>query len=161
MSIRDLVPWTRGSAPLAKRESNGDPFLSLREEMNRLFDHFHTGFDLAPLADASSWTPKINVTENDKAVLVSAELPGMDEKDIDVSYENGLLTIRGEKKQEKEEKEKNFFRSERSYGMFQRSIELPYEIDEERIDAQYKKGVLNLTLPKTKEAATRTRRIPV
>ena len=106
MSIRDLVPWTRRTAPLAKRENGGDPFLSLREEMNRLFDSFHTGFDLAPFADTAAWTPKINVTENENAVLVSAELPGMDEKDIQVSYEHGVLSIRGEKKQETEEKEK-------------------------------------------------------
>jgi HSP20 family protein len=167
MSIRDLVPWNRGNGKqnsLAKNETN-DPFTSLREEMNRLFDSFHTGFEPAQLSridDASaSWAPKVNVTENDNALLVTAELPGIDEKDIDVSLDNGLLTIRGEKKQEKEEKDKNFYRSERSYGMFQRSLALPVEVDENKIDAEYKKGVLKLTLPKTKEAISKVRKIPV
>ncbi|HLX64029.1 MAG TPA: Hsp20/alpha crystallin family protein [Planctomycetota bacterium] len=161
MSIRDLVPWSRGKSPsLAPRESY-DPFVSLRDEMNRLFDNFHNGFELAPFAESSGWMPRVNVTENDKAILVSAELPGMEEKDIDVSYEHGMLTIKGEKKQEHEEKGKNFYRSERSFGSFQRSIELPCEVEEGKIEAQYKKGVLNLTLPKTKESIGKSRKIPV
>ena len=128
--------------------------------MNRLFESFHTGFELTPFASAD-WAPRINVAENDKALLVTAELPGLDEKDIEVSLESGTLTIKGEKKEEREEKGKNYFRSERTFGSFQRSIALPCEVAEDKIEAQYKKGVLNLTLPKMQEAAAKERKIAV
>jgi HSP20 family protein len=159
MSLRDLVPWKGGRTSSLAKRGNGDPFLALRDEMNRLFENFDTGFALDTAT--ADWSPKLNVTENDKAVLVSAELPGMEEKDIEVTLHNGLLTIRGEKKQEHEEKDANFYRSERTYGSFERSLTLPCDVEEGKVEARYNKGVLNLTLPKTKEAVSSVKKIPV
>jgi HSP20 family protein len=101
------------------------------------------------------WTPSVDVSETPKEVIVKAELPGMDPKDIDVSVRGDILTLSGERKQETEEKGENFHRVERSYGSFSRSVKLPAEVDSGKVDATYKDGVLRITMPKTKEAATK------
>ena len=101
------------------------------------------------------------MTETDKEVKVCAEIPGVDAKDIDVSVEDGTLTIKGEKKYEQEEKEKGQYRMERSYGSFERSIPLPTDVDESKAKAEFKKGVLRLTLPKRPGAQPRRKKIPV
>jgi HSP20 family protein len=101
------------------------------------------------------------VKENDKNYQVTAELPGMDENDIEVTLDNNALTISGEKKQETEDKGQNYYRMERSYGSFQRSISLPPGIESDNIDANFNKGILTITLPKTTEAQQHTKRIPV
>jgi HSP20 family protein len=101
------------------------------------------------------------VSETDKEIKVSAELPGMDEKDIDVSLTRDSLTIKGEKKQETEDKGEDYYRMERSYGSFTRSIPLPIEVDTDKVQATFKKGVLEITLPKTARAIQETRKIPV
>jgi HSP20 family protein len=126
---------------------------SLRRDMNRMFDEFFRG-DI--LADESffgrDWTPPVDVVENDNAFILKAELPGMNKDDVKITLENNLLTIRGEKKNETEKKEGNFHRVERSYGMFERSFTIPGTITASEIDAQYKDGILTLTLPKAAEA---------
>lgn len=142
------------------------PFVSLQREMNRLFDNFFGGLSLSPWApleqgSAESFTPRINVSENDKEIKISAELPGMDENDIDVSLTRDTLTIRGEKKEEKEDKGKDYYRMERSYGSFTRSIPLPVEVNTDKVEATFKKGILHITLPKTETAIEKTKKVPI
>ncbi len=125
----------------------------LRRDMNRMFDEFFRG-DM--LADDSfftrDWTPAVDVVENNDSYILKAELPGMTKDDVKITLENNVLTIRGEKKDEFEKKEKNFHRIERSYGAFERSFTIPGSIKSENIDAQYNNGILTLTLPKAEEA---------
>lgn len=135
--MSSLIPW-RGDVE------------RLRNEMERLYGRF---FDLRPFhrGGEGDWVPSLDVSETSQAVVVQAEIPGMESKDIDVSLEAGILTIRGERKREHEEKDENFHRVERSYGSFYRSIRLPAEVDPEGVKATYKKGILKITLPKTKK----------
>lgn len=144
------------------RREEYSPFSLFRNEMNRLFDNFFRGFDIEPFEKRlGSFYPDIDVTETDKEIKVSAELPGMDDKDIDVSLTKNALTLKGEKKEEKEEKKKDYYRMERSYGSFSRTIHLPVEIDTEKAKAQFKKGVLIITLPKTTKAIKETKKISI
>lgn len=142
------------------------PFTSLQREMNRLFDNFFGGLSpssWAPLGrgGAESFTPHIDVSETDKEIKVSAELPGMDENDIDVSLTKDTLTIRGEKKEEREDKGKDYYRMERSYGSFSRNIPLPVEVNTDKVEATFKKGILYVTLPKTMSAIEKTKKVPI
>jgi HSP20 family protein len=156
-----IVPWRRSEErSLAKHAP--DPFSYLRNQINRVFDDFWGESWLAPRHEiAAGFWPQVDVTETDKEIKVSAEIPGVDAKDIDVSVENSMLTIKGEKKYEREEKEKGQYRMERSYGSFARSIELPVEVDESKAKAEFKKGVLRLTLPKRPGAQSRRKKIAV
>jgi HSP20 family protein len=130
--------------------------------MDSLFDNFFRGFDLEPFESrAGGFSPKVDVFENDREITVSAELPGMDEKDIDVSLQDHVLTIKGEKKEEKEDKGKDYCRMERSYGSFVRTIPLPVEVETDKIEARFRKGVLSITLPKTAGAVQETKKIAV
>lgn len=165
MQIRDLIPWGRERKDLIRHQGEGDnPLLSLQRDINRVFDDFWnrfertTGFSNGFLAAGA---PSTDVSETDEAVEVSVELPGMDEEDIDVSLTDDFLTIRGEKKGEKEERKKGYYLSERHYGSFYRSIPLPPGVDGTKADAQFKKGVLTVTLPKTPEAQEKVRKIEV
>jgi HSP20 family protein len=148
-----------------------DPWASFRNEMDRLFDRF-TGISGAPslrrmsgmerYEGTSGFTiPPVDITDDDKAYKIAAELPGMSEKDIEVSLTGDMLVLKGEKRQEREEKEKNRYLSERSHGTFQRSFVLPEGIDRDRISAEFSKGVLTLTMPKTPEAQKQQKRIEV
>lgn len=143
-----------------------EPWRSFRGEMDRLFDRFAKGFGF-PTFEPFSTTevdfavPAVDLTEDDKAYKVTAELPGIDEKDIDVTVSGGMLVIKGEKKQEKEEKDKNYYLSERSYGSFQRSFTLPEGVDEDKIAANFAKGVLTVTLPKSADAQKAQKKIEV
>jgi HSP20 family protein len=160
MAIKNLVPFGKRSIP-AKREE-GSPFALLRREMDSLFDNFFHGFDFEPFeARFAAFNPKVDVTESDKEIKIAAELPGMDEKDIDVSLQNNMLTIKGEKKEEKEDKGKDYYRMERSYGSFSRTIPLPIEVETDKVEAKFKKGVLNITLPKSAKAVAETKKIAV
>lgn len=149
-----------------------DPWSSLRTEMDRLFDRFAGGFGMPSFrqmlgspffgggdGNSAIASPAIDITEDDKAYRVTAELPGMNEKDIEVVVSGDRLTLRGEKRQERQDANKHL--SERSYGMFQRSFTLPEAIDRERIEAGFNNGVLTLTLPKTEQAARQSRKIEV
>ena len=145
----------------------GDPFLSLHREMNRLFDDVFRGTGL-PAATGSQGqgdvgtfvNASMNVSETDKEIRITAELPGVTEQDIDVSLDDDVLTIRGEKKFERKDDKENFHFVERSYGTFQRSLRLPYAVDSEQVQASFENGVLTVTLPKT-ERQERSRRIQV
>ncbi len=168
MAMRDLIPWNRGREVSTRRGENADPFLTLHREMNRLFDDVLRGFDLAPFgaADpffdrtaglAADW-PRVEVGETDKEIKVTAELPGMDEKDVDVALSGGALVIRGEKKSETEDKERRF--SERSYGSFERRIPVD-DIEEDKVSASFKNGVLTVVLPKIETARDNVKRIAI
>lgn len=145
----------------------GDPFLSLHREMNRLFDDVFRGASL-PAATGSQGqgdvgnfiNASMNVSETDKEIRITAELPGVSEQDIDVSLDDDVLTIRGEKKFERKDNKENFHFVERSYGTFQRSLRLPYAVDAEQVQASFENGVLTVMLPKT-ERQERSRRIQV
>jgi HSP20 family protein len=130
--------------------------------MDRLFDDF---FDLAPFSDVEdrlgAFSPSVDVTEIDNQVQVTAELPGLTEDDIDLSLSQNVLTIRGEKKEEQEERDQNYHRIERSYGSFQRNIPLPVEVEAEQVEASFKNGVLTVTMPKTAQAQQERKKIEV
>ncbi|HYF48185.1 MAG TPA: Hsp20/alpha crystallin family protein [Planctomycetota bacterium] len=164
MGFGSMVPWRKKNHLPAKQDDRPmDPFTSLQREMNRLFEEFHRGFDLAPFGEdlASGWMPRVNVSESDKEICVTAELPGMDEKDIDVQLSGDTLTIKGEKKEEKEEKDRNWHRVERSYGSFHREIVLPAEVEAEKTEAKFSKGVLTVTIPKSKQAQKEQKKIEI
>ena len=108
-----------------------------------------------------SFTPRVDISESDKEFQVTAELPGMDEKNLDISLANSVLTLKGEKKEEKEDKRKDYYRMERSYGMFSRTIPLPEGVDLEKVEASFREGVLTVTLPKMVEAQKERKRIPI
>ena len=149
-----------------------DVWQSFRSEMDRLFDRFGGGFgfpslrrmfDIEPAwrTSFSFSTPAIDMSEDEKAYKISAELPGFDAKDIDISVSGDMLVLKGEKRQEKEEKDKNYHFSERAYGSFQRAFELPSSVDRNKVAADFSKGVLTITLPKTAEAQQPGKKIEV
>ena len=138
--------------------------------MDRLFDDFTGGFRRGPLFDPSALRraestfagmPAVDVAETDQAYEITAELPGMEEKNIEVRLANGVLSIKGEKQEEKEEKDKNYYRRERSFGSFERSFQVPDNVDADKIEASFKNGVLSVTLPKTAEAQKEAKKIDV
>lgn len=165
MTVRDLMPWGRSSnrAPSVYRESGENPFLSLHREMNRLFDDAFRSFD-APLpvfGRANGFTagwPNVEISDDDKEIRVTAEVPGLEEKDIEVLLQEGILTLRGEKRAETEDKDRQF--SERYYGRFERRIAVG-DVDENKVAATFKNGVLSVTLPKTEQAQSKAKRIDV
>jgi len=160
MALRDLIPWNNGSRNMAvQRGESGNPLLALHSEMNRLFDDAFRSFNLGPFGSSSlmGW-PNIEVDETDNEVKVVAELPGLDQKDVNVELANGVLTISGEKKSETEDKERLF--SERYYGRFERRIPVD-EVDQDKVAASFKNGVLTVTLPKSPSAQQKVKRIAI
>ena len=168
------VPVRTGQQSTAATPFGRHPFEAFRREMDRLFDDFGRGFwpspfprslfDVAPFGRGEQgWaaTPKVDVTETDKAYEIGAELPGMDEKNIEVKVANGVLTIQGEKQEEKEEKNKDYHLRERSFGSFQRSFQVPDDVDIDKIQCSFKKGLLTVTLPKTAQAQKAAKKIEV
>ena len=147
------------------------PFESLRTQVDRLFRDFETGFLHSPLyRDAENFwrrdlafpvTPAVDIIEKDNAFEITAELPGLDAKNIELSLSDDVLTIKGEKNEEKEEKTKDRYVSERRYGSFRRSVQLPSSVDAGKIEANYKSGVLTVSLPKTAEAQKKQTAIPI
>jgi HSP20 family protein len=170
MTIRDVVPWKWGG--LRRWRSEDEPLTGFRHqmdnlhrEMDRLFESI-TGESFPSLVFPEVFgrellMPQIDETEDEKAFHVSVELPGMDEKDVDITLSDRRLTIRGEKRQDEKEEGKDYYRQERTYGAFRRTIDLPGEVDESKIEAAFKKGVLKIELPKTKEAQQKVRHIDV
>jgi len=163
MAMRDLIPWSPGG-DVAVRRGEDSPFLTLHREMNRLFDDVFRGFDLSPFGSdrffdriAGNW-PSVEVSETDKEIKVTAELPGLDERDVQVELANGVLAIAGEKKTEIEDKDRLF--SERHYGRFERRIPVE-DVDEANISAAFKNGVLTVTLPKVAPAQSKVKRIAI
>lgn len=176
MRIRDLVPWGREKSAKGDRKrrtgrdvivrgDDGDSVVSLQQELNDVFDRFFERFE-RPFFDRSFGLaglsqPSIDITESDKQIKIAVDLPGMDEDDIDVSLTGDILTIRGERRHEREEDEKGYFLHERSYGSFYRTIPMPPGLETDRAKAEFKKGVLRITMPKSSHAKDLTKRIEV
>jgi len=162
MARKDIeVQKGAGQVP-AERRVLTNPFHEFRQEMDRLMENFFGGFvghHFGRRSDA--FVPQVDVVDSEKEIKVSVELPGLDEKDIEVTLTREALTIKGEKKEEKEEKGKNYYRSERSYGSFTRTIPLPVDVDAEKAGASFKKGVLMVKLPKTKQVISETKKVTV
>jgi HSP20 family protein len=135
-----------------------DPFrdlVTLREKMNRLFEDAVTSRGEEKDLVTSSWAPAVDIYEDENELVLTAEVPGIEEKDIEIKLEDNTLSIHGERKMEKETKEENYHRLERAYGSFYRSFTLPNYIDQEKIHAQHENGVLKITMPKRPELKTR------
>ena len=162
--VKPEVKNEEGKRPAVAR--TWPPFHSLRREMDRLFDDFDRGF-WAPmrgaLLDVRDWpaNPAVDVAENEKAFEITAELPGLDEKDVGVTVANGGVTITGSKKEEKEEKNKSYHLQERRFGSFQRYFAVPDGVDADKIAATFKNGVLTVTLPKTPQAQKAEKKIEI
>jgi HSP20 family protein len=159
---------------LPTKVADWQPFDILRGQIDRLFHDFQAGFMQAPFfrplpSMESLWqgdlgfsvTPALDIVEKDGGFEITAELPGLDAKDIEVQLANGMLTIKGEKREEKEEKTKDRYVSERRYGSFRRTLQVSGTVDSGKIEASYKGGVLTLTLPKSPEAQKNAKKIPV
>jgi HSP20 family protein len=174
--VTSLPVKTEGkSAPPAKQgEGMWHSFATLRDDVDRMFDNFMRGFpsltgrrsaELEPLwkfeTSFGMGAPAMDVVEKDKAYEITAELPGLESSNVDLSISGDILTIKGEKKEEKEQREKNYYLSERRYGSFQRSFELPQGVDRDKIDARFEKGVLTITLPKTAQAVQQQKKIEI
>jgi HSP20 family protein len=161
MANRDLIPRTSGRAPGLWRDSDWNPVGSFRREMDRLFDDFFRTPTFSRLGDLGGGTttnwPSIDVKERKDELVITAEVPGMTDKDIDLFVDNGVLTIRGEKKSDQEEKGY----SERFYGRFERQIPLPANVDEQHCRADFHDGLLTVHLPKSREAEEARKKIPI
>ena len=142
-----LIRWN----PTRDLASFPSGVFSLQKEMNRMFDSFFSGVDEPGLLNGT-WNPAVDVAEENDAYVVKMELPGVNKDDVKITLESNILTIQGEKKIENEVKHKNYHRTERSYGSFQRSFTLPVTVKNDRIDATYKDGILTVSLPKAEEA---------
>ncbi len=158
-----------GSRAMARRQDEGDPFLPLRRQMSRLFDDFFSpmlpqlqGIVPPPTLDVVV-SPRIEVSETDKEVRITAELPGIDPQNVEVSLDDDVLTIRGEKVQqeERDDQQRNYHLTERTYGTFARYLRLPFHVEPDSIQASFRDGVLTITIPKPEEVQQKVHRIPV
>ena len=144
----DILPWKRNKNNQANE---------LRRQFDTMYDRFFEP-DFMPATSVfgkGKWGPKLDISERRKDIIVKAEIPGIEAKDFDISIDGRRLNIRGEKKQEQTEEEETYYRVERSYGYFNRTIELPAEVDPNKVDASYKKGILKIKLRKTKSSETK------
>jgi HSP20 family protein len=151
-----LIPWKKKDGAMV-REGEGPSSLGLfRSEMNRLMDRFFENpwslFDEDSFPSVSGWAPSFDIVDGEKEVTVRAEIPGVDPKDVEVTVSGNLLTISGEKKDSHEEKGKQVWRSECSYGSFRRSVQLPEGVDADRVTAEHANGILTVKVAKSKAA---------
>lgn len=166
LTVRDLIPWNR-ERDVAAGRAGEHPLMSFQRDMNRMFEDLWRGFDAPFLGRsealaATMISPRIELKETEDAIVVSAELPGLKESDVEITLSDNVLNIRGEKKTEmSEEKESGYTYSERSYGAFERRIPIEAEVVAERVEAAFADGVLTVTCPKNPEAKTQPRRIPI
>jgi HSP20 family protein len=158
MSLKDLIPWNRGVTMPAAFNDDRQPFLALHREMNRMFDNFFRameGFD--PGRSWSTGWPSVEVRDTDAQVEVVAELPGLSEKDVEITLHNDMLTLKGDKKSESG----NASYTERWHGQFQRSLSVGPDVDPDKVNARFKNGMLTVTLGKRPEAQRQVKRIPI
>jgi len=160
MNVRDLVPWVKGDRERTSAQSGSlGSMVSLHREMNRLFDDMFRGFDATGFFGGRGIWPSTDVEETDKEYRITAELPGLEERDVEVLLQDGVLTVRGEKKSESESRSRTH--SERFYGRFERQIPLALDADDTAVSAAFKDGVLTVTVPKSAQAVERSKRIPI
>ncbi len=166
MQISDLIPWGREKTRTPANGAGGttSPLAMLQRDINHVFEEFWHKVEngrSGPRGPISLFGPSADVTETDDGIEVAVELPGMNVEDIDISLSGDVMTIRGEKKIEHEEKRRGVYLSERSYGAFARTIPLPPGVDADKAEARFERGVLKVGLPKTTEAQARVKRISV
>jgi HSP20 family protein len=163
VDFKALVPWRNSNKPQAPstREDFFDPFVTFRREMDRMFDDFFGGGLRHVQSGWQAITPAVDINETDKEIVISAELPGVTEKDVEVSLAGDMLTIRGEKRSQHEEKNGDSTYMERRFGSFSRSVRLPFEAGEEQVDAQFSNAVLTVRVPKPASLQRAVRRIDV
>jgi HSP20 family protein len=180
MDIKKLAPWNwfkkeqEGNIlPIRRQDTQtkyADPFTQIRQEIDKVFDSAFKGLgfpsigsgrELSPIAQTDWLKPTLDIGASDKEYTVSVELPGVNEKEIQIELVNDTLKIKGEKKQQKEEKERNYYRMERSYGSFQRTLSLPEDADQDDIKAVYKNGVMNITIPRKAALKTEAKQIEI
>ena len=164
MNLGSLIPWRDKTQVDAHSDTYADPFTSFRREVDRMFDDFFrsAGQGLQPWSAAwHAMAPRIDISDSDKDLLITAEMPGLDEKDFEVTLAGNLLTIKGEKKTENEDRNGNAYYVERRFGSFSRSVRLPFEAGDEQVEANYDRGVLTVRVPKPAEAQRHVRRIEV
>jgi HSP20 family protein len=162
MDFKSLMPFGASRTPASAPAS--DPFQAMRREMERIFDTFTQGSPWpVGLGGSGFLSPKINVAETDKGLEVSADLPGIDEKDIEVQLDQGILSLKAEHKSEKEEadEKKHYHLVERSYGTFLRRIAVPFEADADKVEATFEKGVLKIVVPRSAAAGKQVRKIAI
>ncbi|KAB2535270.1 hypothetical protein AL035_20190 [Salipiger aestuarii] len=158
MALNDLIPWSRDhNQTPARRQDDDNPVMSLQRDLNRVFEDFRGRFDSPFGGDMRADGPRTDVSETDDAMLVSVDLPGLDDKDVEVNVTEDMLTIRGSR-EDKSEKDGFTSQSRRS---FQRMIPVPAGVDSGKVEAEFKRGVLTVTLPKTEESKARVKRIDV
>jgi HSP20 family protein len=160
MVFQELAPWKKNRSMIRPGE---DDFTlgTLQRRMNRMFDDFFGDFAPAGLSNLTRFVPRMDVSETDQEIKVTAELAGLDQKDVQITLQDDVLTIKGEKKEQRDEKNERSFLSERSYGAFCRSIALPETIQQDKIDATFKNGVLTLTLPKAPAPESKAKKIEI
>lgn len=166
MPISDLIPWNKEKSKYEIQRRGAKNLWDMQREMNEMFDDFFASpFKMAPMQRmmemGDSFSPGIDLSETDKEIIITTDLPGMDEKDIHLTIESDVLTISGTKEKETETKEARFYRKERSYGSFSRSISLPGKVDIDKVDATFNKGVLKVVVPKPAGVNESVRKIPI
>jgi len=165
MVLRDLLPIKKSSRAIRVRPAEDESLMGLQRRMNRLFDDFLGDWGLEPFGGFGQtereFLPSIDVAETDKEITVTAELAGLDQKDVELTLNNDILTVRGEKKQESEHKDAKRYHKECSYGAFVRSIQLPAQVDQDKVKAEFKKGVLKIQLPKPEVETSKSKKIDI
>ena len=160
MNVRNLVPWSRGESEGSRApRSDVSPVLNLHRQMNRLFDDMFQDFAVRQLWSGHAAWPSVDVQETDKEYRVTADIPGLDGRDVEVLYHEGVLTLRGEKRTENESENRTL--RERFYGRFERQVALDRDVDEGNIQATFRNGTLIVTIPKSAQALEKAKRIPV
>lgn len=167
MTLRSLLPFGRDASQSLATRTEQDPFFSLHHDLSRAFEDVFRDFGglgsrFGTALDKAAFTPHLDISEDDQSYTVAVELPGVTEEDINLEVRDGTLLIRGEKKFEKDEKDKKGYHLvERSYGSFLRTVPLGYDIEPEAVEAVFKKGVLNIIVPKPAEEQTKARKIDI
>ena len=165
MANRDLVPRRQGNGGPALARWEAEPFVDLQHEMERMFEDLERLTGIEPFIGTRTashmFLPALDISETKDQVRVTAELPGLNKEDVEISVEGNSLILSGEKKEEREEKEGGYHRSERYYGSFSRLVSLPTEVNFDKAEATFKNGILTVMLPKTEEAKQRHRKIEI
>jgi HSP20 family protein len=166
VDLKALAPWRdKSQTPAPRGDDLHDPFLSFRRDVDRMFDDFFSGFGRravgSPFASWTAPTPSLDLTETEKEIVVTAEMPGLDDKDFEVNVSGDVLTLKGEKRAKHEHRNGDAYHMERRFGSFSRSVRLPFEVQDEKVDARYQKGELTIRVPKPADMQRQVRRIEV
>ncbi len=159
--LQNLLPFEWGRFPPLTTRREDDPFARLHREIEKVFEDFPKMTPMRWPGEDVEVGFKLDMSETEKEMILTAELPGVDEKDIDITLSGDVLTVKGEKKMESERKGDNYYVAERTYGAFARTLRLPYAVKEKDIDAKFESGVLTIVLPKPEEARTESKKIAI